>query len=106
MSHATTETNPKALCLRINEQSPEGGLFQGDRANVHPDSRLPWRISPEPFWLTREQHQFLVDLGPVLYRFYQASNLLYQQSVKGIQPAWVHRYLDAGNRIASSTWEG
>jgi len=96
MSHAITETDPKTLCLRINERSPEGGLFQGDRSNVHPDSRLPWRISPEPFWLTPEQHQFLVDLGPVLYRFYQASNLLYQQSVKGIQPAWIHRYLDAG----------
>ena len=96
MSQVLTESDPKTLCLRINERSPQGGLFQGDRANVHPDSRLPWRISPEPFWLTAEQHQFLVDLGPVLYRFYQASNLLYQQSVKGIQPAWIHQYLDAG----------
>ncbi len=96
MSLPLRETDPKELCLHINAQSPEGGLFEGDRTKLHPDSRLPWRISPEPFWITAEQLQALEELGQVLLRFYQASNLLYQQSVKGIQPAWVHRYLDQG----------
>ena len=96
MSLLLTESDPRALCLRINENSPDGGLFQGDRTGLHPESRLPWRISPEPFWLTPEQHSFLERLGPVLLSFYRASNLLYHQSVKGLQPAFVHRYLEAG----------
>ena len=96
MSLPLKESNPRDLCLHINTATPLGGLFEGDRANLHPDSRLPWRISPEPFWLTPVQHQFLIDLGPTLLAFYRASNLLYQQSVRGIQPAWVHQYLDRG----------
>jgi hypothetical protein len=96
MSLPLRETDPKELCLHINALSPEGGLFEGNRTNLHPDSRLPWRISPEPFWITPEQLQTLEELGQVLLQFYQASNLLYQQSVKGTQPAWVHRYLDQG----------
>lgn len=96
MPAASISPDPKALCLSINERSPVGGLFEGDRANLHPDSNLPWRISPEPFWLTPEQLQFLEDLGPALLAFQRAANLLYHQSVKGLQPAWVHQYLDAG----------
>jgi len=90
------QADPRILCLYINAQSPKGGLFAGDRAQLHPESRLPWRISPEPFWLSPEQHQLLQRLGPVLVRFYKAANLLYHQSVKGLQPAWVRRYLDQG----------
>ena len=90
------QVDPRTLCLHINSQSPEGGLFAGDRTQLHPDSRLPWRISPEPFWLSADQHHLLQQLGPVLVRFYKAANLLYHHSVKGLQPAWVHRYLDQG----------
>ena len=89
MSATLCQCDPRELCRRINEQSPVGGLFEGDRTNVHPDSNLPWRISPEPFWLTPDQRQFLEDLGPVLLQFQRAANLLYHQSVKGLQPAWV-----------------
>ncbi len=96
MAVTSTESSPKAICLRINESSPRGGLFEGDRTKLHPDSRLPWRISPEPFWLTRGQHQFLESLGPQLLKFQKACNLLYHQSVKGLQPSWLHRYLDRG----------
>lgn len=91
-----TETDPRELCLRINESSPVGGLFEGDRSRLHPDSRLPWRISPEPFWITPAQHDVLQRLGPALLAFNKAANLLYHQSLKGIQPDFVHRYLDAG----------
>ena len=96
MSLPIRESDPKELCLHINAQSPAGGLFEGDRTNLHPDSRLPWRIAPEPFWITADQLRALEELGQVLLKFYQAANLLYQQSVKGIQPAWVHSYLDQG----------
>ena len=96
MSLLLTECDPRGICLRINERSPLGGLFEGDRSRLHPDSRLPWRISPEPFWITPEQLRTLEELGQVLLQFYQTSNLLYQQSVRGTQPAWVRHYLDRG----------
>ena len=96
MSVLLRESDPKALCLQINSQSPVGGLFEGDRANLHADSRLPWRISPEPFWITPAQLRFLEDLGPALLKFNQTCNLLYHQSVKGLQPEWIHGYLDQG----------
>ena len=96
MSLPLRKTDSKELSLFINSRSPEGGLFDGDRTRLHPESRLPWRISPEPFWLTPKQVQFLQDLGPLLLRFYTASNLLYHQSVKGIRPPWIHEYLDMG----------
>jgi hypothetical protein len=96
MTLTISQTDLRSLCLQINERSPVGGLFEGDRSHLHPDSRLPWRISPEPFWLTPAQHEYLQRLGQVLHRFTRAANLLYHQSTKGIQPGWVHQYLDLG----------
>ena len=96
MTLTVTELDPKAICLRINNSTPVGGLFEGDRSKLHPDSRLPWRISPEPFWLTHDQHQFLESLGTLLLKFQRTCNLLYHQSAKGIQPSWVADYLDLG----------
>ena len=96
MSLCTTPADARAICRRINESAPADPLFEGDRSRLHPDSRLPWRISPEPFWLTADQHEFLVRLGPALHAFNRAANLLYHQSLKGLQPDWVRGYLDAG----------
>lgn len=96
MAPPQTNDDPKSLCLYINEQAPTGGLFEGDRDNLHPDSRLPWRISPEPFYLSAEQIAFLEELGPVLAKFYRACNVLYHHSVRGLQPDWVRAYLDQG----------
>ena len=70
--------------------------FEGDRDHLHPNSNLPWRISPEPFWLSADELRELRELGTALHQFYRAANLLYHQSVKGLQPAWVHQYLDRG----------
>jgi len=55
-----------------------------------------WRISPCPFLISKEQLEFFTTLGPQLLSFYQAVNRLYLDSVKGIQPAWIARYLDQG----------
>jgi hypothetical protein len=96
VSAAPTASLPRDICIAINERSPVGGLFAGDRAHLHPDSRLPWRISPEPFWLTPAETLYLEQLGPALLAFQKAANLLYQHSVRGLQPAWIHRYLDMG----------
>ncbi len=70
----------------LRKAIPPGGLFAGKE----------WRLAPDPFPLPSELHARIVDLGPRLHAFYQACNLLYRQSVEGKQPAWIHRYLDAG----------
>jgi hypothetical protein len=55
-----------------------------------------WLLSPEPFPIEPSFAKDLERLGHQLYVFQRACNQLYQQSVKGKQPAWVASYLDAG----------
>ncbi|HEU5408209.1 MAG TPA: hypothetical protein VFU48_10610, partial [Nitrospira sp.] len=55
-----------------------------------------WRVSPCPFYLSSDQLQFFINLGPQLLSFYRALNRLYNESVKGIQPVWISKYLDQG----------
>ena len=88
--------NAEEKCLFINSQIPKGGLFTGEKQAVHPDSNVTWRLSPEPFWILQEHLDWLEELGPHLLQFYKACNLLYSQSVRGIQPDWVAAYLDQG----------
>lgn len=57
---------------------------------------LNCRASPKPFGLTPSQVDWLRKLGHCLLTFYRAQNKLYRQSVAGISPAWVARYLDNG----------
>src|SRR3984893_3212426 len=53
-------------------------------------------LSPEPFAIEPKFETELEQLGHRLFVFQRACNQLYQQSVKGKQPAWLARYLDAG----------
>ncbi|MGI8436704.1 MAG: hypothetical protein ACR2NX_07345 [Chthoniobacterales bacterium] len=55
-----------------------------------------WLLSPEPFAIDEKLAKNLERLGHQLFVFQRACNQLYQQSVKGKQPAWVTQYLDAG----------
>jgi hypothetical protein len=55
-----------------------------------------WRIGCHPFLLSDQQAKSLEDLGQHLLGFYQGINRLYMESLKGTQPAWVHKYLDMG----------
>jgi len=55
-----------------------------------------WRIATTPFSLTKDQLDFFHQLGPQLLSFYRALNRLYNESVRGLQPAWVAGYLDQG----------
>ena len=96
MSQLNAKSDPRQICITLNEKTPKGGLFEGDRAHIHPQSNLPWRISPEPFWLSTEQKNELEELGNNLHRFYKAANTLYHQSRKGLQPDWIAEYLDIG----------
>ena len=89
-------TDAKERSLRIDRMTPSGGLYTDVQRTVHPNSNSPWRVSPEPFWMPPRVIDHLERLGGHLYEFYRACNLLYSQSVRNIQPAWVSAYLDRG----------
>jgi hypothetical protein len=55
-----------------------------------------WRLSPTPFWLSPDDVSFLQSLGRHLLSFYRALNVLYMESARGAQPAWITAYLDQG----------
>ena len=55
-----------------------------------------WLLSPNAFPIEQKFLTELEQLGHRLFVFQRACNQLYQLSVKGKQPEWVARYLDAG----------
>jgi hypothetical protein len=55
-----------------------------------------WLISPTALPFQEKFVDELEKLGYRLWLFVRACNLLYQQSVKGNQPAWIADYLDRG----------
>src|SRR4030095_11139990 len=55
-----------------------------------------WLRSPDAFPIEKKFVTELEQLGHQLFVFQRACNQLYQLSIKGKQPAWVARYLDAG----------
>ena len=70
----------------IREARPDESLF----------AEKDWLLSPEPFPIDEKSRGALERLGHQLCVFQRACNQLYQQSVKGKQPAWIARYLDLG----------
>src|SRR2546426_3159682 len=70
----------------IRSAMPAEGLF----------AEKDWLLSPEPFAIDRKFEKELEQLGHRLFVFQRACNQLYHQSVKGKQPGWIARYLDAG----------
>src|SRR5438309_9684682 len=55
-----------------------------------------WLLSSDAFPIDKRFLAELEQLGHRLFVFHRACNQLYQLSVKGKQPEWVARYLDAG----------
>ena len=70
----------------IRSAYPAEGLF----------AEKDFLTSPEPFAIEPKFGKELERLGHQLFVFQRACNQLYLQSVKGKQPAWVAKYLDAG----------
>jgi hypothetical protein len=68
------------------------GLFRVQDEN----DRIAWRVSPEPFALSKGQVETIERLGVDLLRFYRALNNLYNRSVRGTAPAFIADYLDRG----------
>jgi hypothetical protein len=65
---------------------PREGLF----------AEKDWQLSPDAFPIEQKFVAELEQLGHRLFVFQRACNQLYQLSIKGKQPEWVARYLDAG----------
>src|SRR6266699_3817888 len=55
-----------------------------------------WLLSPDAFSIEKKFVAELEKLGHRIFVFQRACNQLYQLSIKGKQPEWVARYLDAG----------
>jgi hypothetical protein len=70
----------------IRRAFPKEGLF----------AEKAWLLSPDAFPIEKKFVTGLEQLGHRLFVFQRACNQLYQLSIKGKQPAWVARYLDAG----------
>lgn len=70
----------------IRAAFPKEGLF----------AEKDWLLSPDAFPIEKDFERDLDQLGHRLFVFQRACNQLYQLSVKGKQPAWIARYLDAG----------
>ena len=70
----------------IRSSFPKEGLF----------AEKDWLLSPDAFAIDQKFLAELEQLGHQLFVFQRACNQLYQLSVKGKQPEWISRYLDAG----------
>jgi hypothetical protein len=70
----------------IRAAFPKEGLF----------AEKDWLLSPDAFPIEKKFVAELEQLGHRLFVFQRACNQLYQLSIKGKQPSWVTRYLDAG----------
>lgn len=97
---ATTQTGVSleaaARVLELNRAMAGVELFSGVQRPVNAEQNSTFRLSPEPFYVEQETIQELAGLGSAFYAFYRAANRLYQQSVRGTVPAFVHEYLDMG----------
>lgn len=67
-----------------------------DLTEIFTDMDRKFRVGVEPFAVDQETYSQLNDLGPVLLQFYQAVNELYDLSLRGHYPSWIHEYLDFG----------
>ncbi|PYK10295.1 MAG: hypothetical protein DME61_03625 [Verrucomicrobia bacterium] len=70
----------------IRAAFPKEGLF----------AEKEWLLSPDAFPIGKKFLADLEQLGHRLFVFQRACNQLYHLSVKGTQPTWIARYLDAG----------
>lgn len=86
----------KAIALELNRRAGENPLYQDTKYELQPGRNASWRLSPEPNALPLGVFHQIQGLGNHLLAFLHVSNKLYQDSVKGRQPAWIHQLLDQG----------
>ena len=86
MTSSETASGDLARIDAVRQAFPREGLFH----------EKEWLLSPHAFPLSNRFVDELEKLGYRLHLFQRACNLLYQLSIKGKQPAWIAKYLDAG----------
>ncbi|MBA2486004.1 MAG: hypothetical protein H0V35_07885 [Nitrospira sp.] len=97
-----TSDEARRRCLAIREDLIHAGVYghveTEDRIAPTGSATLPprFRVAPAPILLSSSDVAFFQRLGQDLLAFYRALNRLYQESARGIQPAWVAAYLDHG----------
>ncbi len=103
--HPSSPTSQDQLsrCSFVRDALVRDGLYDGAEDFKHgpvgpADQAVTtrWRIAPSPLLLPPREAAFLQSLGRHLLAFYRALNRLYQESLRGAQPAWVAGYLDQG----------
>ena len=103
--HPSSPTSQNLLhrCAFVRDALVRDGLYDGagdfKHGPVGPADQAVttrWRIAPGPLLLPPHEAAFLQSLGRHLLAFYRALNRLYQESLRGAQPAWVAGYLDQG----------
>jgi hypothetical protein len=85
-------TNSREQALFLNDHIP-AGLFGGVGVD---ESRVAWRLSPQPFPISPQTLEAIERIGPDLLLFYRALAGLYQRSARGTAPAFIADYLDQG----------
>jgi hypothetical protein len=84
--------NSRDQALFLNDHIP-AGLFGGVGVD---ESRVAWRLSPQPFPISPRTLEAIERIGPDLLLFYRALASLYQRSARGTAPAFIADYLDQG----------
>jgi len=82
--------------MQVEEQTDRLGIIRAAFPKEGLFAEKEWLLSPDAFPIDRKSVADLEQLGHRLFVFQRACNQLYQLSVKGKQPEWVARYLDAG----------
>jgi hypothetical protein len=90
-----TATVPN-LTAREQAQFIEDAIPPGLFRTEDETSRIPWRVSPEPFALSPKTLAQIEQIGGDLLAFYRALNNLYNRSARGTAPAFIAEYLDHG----------
>lgn len=103
MSNCDTRPHLKTPVLDISYLADFTLYGNGENQDgKNKENNLGWELSPEPFWLSQEQFAELQHLGGVLWRFLNALDQLYKDSLnpnlsqKIKVPAWVSGYLNQG----------
>ncbi|MCA9473399.1 MAG: hypothetical protein MRJ96_06580 [Nitrospirales bacterium] len=98
-----TGTVPHDISIPENSRAQDGtGPFEVIRRSLRNDGLFregepdAWRVARRPFQLASSEARFLEQLGDHLLAFSRSLNRLYLESVKGQQPAWIHKYFDQG----------
>ncbi len=97
-------------CLAIRDALVHAGIYgpaeAGESSTTTESAPQPirFRLAPTPFLLSQSDLTLFQQLGQDLLAFYKALNRLYQDSVRGTQPAWVAAYLDQGKPEALITY--